>query len=257
MNRTQLIVSYRGTAYVGWQRQTNGLAVQQVLEEAIERLVGDPVTVFAAGRTDAGVHALGQSVHLDTMQELPAKGWVHGTNRFLPEDIRVLAAVAKDHDFHARFGAQQKEYRYWVSTAPVIDALECWRSIRVSPVIDFERMNQAAQSLVGEHDFAAFALAGGAHHDAKRTVYSAWWRADGERAVFTIIGNGFLRGMVRSIVGTLLEVGSAGREPENLAVLLEGADRGQAGPTAPAKGLVLQRVVYSDSTRENSVTGGG
>jgi len=257
MTRTQLIISYRGTRYVGWQRQQNGLAIQQVVEEAIDQMVGETVKVVAAGRTDAGVHALGQSVHLDSEQQIPVKGWVHGTNRFLPEDIRVLAAHPRQSDFHARFGALEKEYQYRVSTRAVVSALENWRSVQVPSNTNFETMNKASQFLIGRHDFSAFALAGGSHHDPHRRIRTAGWRLDERQAVFSIIGEGFLRGMVRSIVGTLLEVGRGDRDPDSFRVLLQGRPRDEAGATAPAKGLVLQRVVYSDSTRENSNPGGG
>lgn len=251
MPRTQLIVSYRGDAYVGWQRQTNGLAVQQVVEEALERLIGEPAAVTAAGRTDAGVHARGQSLHLDHDADLPPRAFVDGANRFLPDDVRILAAERRTPEFHARFDATAKEYRYSVSTAPVIDALEAWRRVRVSPDTDFASMNRAAAALVGRHDFSAFALAGGAHHSSIRRLRSAEWVVEGEPAEFVIVGDGFLRGMVRSIVGTLLEVGEGRRSPESVPALLDGRPRAEAGPTAPAKGLILEKVEYSLPTGEN------
>ena len=244
MVRTQLIISYRGTNYVGWQRQPNGLAVQQVVEEALGKLLDTEPRLVAAGRTDAGVHALGQSVHVDHERELPERAWVEGANRFLPDDIRVLAASARSQDFHARYDATSKEYRYLTSTARVIDALERWRRVGVRADTDFDAMNRAAQALVGHHDFTAFALAGGGHKKPERTVTTAEWTRDGEMAEFVIRGEGFLRGMVRSIVGTLLEVGSGSRSVEGFAALIDGRPRGDAGPTAPAKGLVLQKVEY-------------
>lgn len=257
MPRTQLIVSYRGGAYAGWQRQTNGLGVQQVLEEALERLLGEPTSVTAAGRTDAGVHARGQSLHFDHRSELPPRAFVEGGNRFLPEDIRILSAQPRPADFHARFDAINKEYRYLVSTAPVIDALESWRRVRVPPETDFARMNRAAAVLVGRHDFSAFALAGGSHRSPVRTLRRAEWLRDGDNACLVIVGDGFLRGMVRCVVGTLLEVGLAKRKVESVTDLIQGAPRFQAGPTAPAHGLVLEGVEYSAPTGENSSSEGG
>lgn len=244
MFRTQLIISYRGTRYVGWQRQPNGLAVQQVVEEALAKLLGTAPRLVAAGRTDAGVHALGQSVHFDHDRELPERAWVEGANRFLPDDIRILAAKGRPQEFHARYKAVSKEYRYLVSTASVIDALEYWRRVGIQADADFDAMNRAAQELVGCHDFTAFALAGGAHKSPERTVTTAAWTVDEAKAEFVIRGNGFLRGMVRSIVGTLLEVGSGSRSVDEFAALLAGRPRGDAGQTAPAKGLVLQKVEY-------------
>ncbi len=244
MFRTQLIISYRGTNYVGWQRQPNGAAVQQVVEEALAEMVGTEPRLVAAGRTDAGVHALGQSVHVDHDRELPRRAWIEGANRFLPDDIRILAAEVRPHSFHARYDAISKEYRYLVSTAQVVDALESWRRVRVPAGTDFDVMNRAAQALVGRHDFTAFALAGGAHKSPKRTVTTAEWTVEGATAEFIIRGDGFLRGMVRSIVGTLLDLGSGSRPVEEFAALLAGRPRGDAGQTAPAKGLVLQKVEY-------------
>lgn len=244
MPRTQIIVSYRGKAYAGWQRQTNAVGVQQVVEEALERLIGEPVRVTAAGRTDAGVHARGQSVHLDHTAHLPPRAFVEGANRFLPGDVRILAAERREPTFHARFDASAKEYRYLVSTAPVVDALESWRRVRVPADTDFVAMNEAAALLVGHHDFAAFALAGGSHNSSVRTLRFAEWIIDGDAAELVIVGAGFLRGMVRSIVGTLLEVGRGRRGPESVAALLGGRPREEGGPTAPAHGLVLERVEY-------------
>jgi tRNA pseudouridine38-40 synthase len=241
----RLTLAYRGTAYAGWQRQENALAVQQVVEEALENLLGEPARIAGASRTDAGVHARGQVAHLLLARPFAERGLIHGTNRYLPADVRVLAAAAMPDGFHARKHAAGKEYVYRLSRAPVISPLD---SLFVAPApagLDVERMARAAAFLPGRHDFTAFALAGGSHGQPFRRIVSARWdeREEGELA-FQVVGEGFLRGMVRALVGTLIDVGTGRRTPESFAALLAGRPRQEAGPTAPAHGLVLQQVLY-------------
>lgn len=243
----RLIASYRGAAYAGWQRQDNALAVQEVLEQALARLLGTPVRVVGASRTDAGAHARGQAAHLEpsaAVERWPLRGLVHGTNRLLPEDVRVLAADRMAAGFHARRCARGKEYCYRLSRAEVLSPLDAPFALRVPARLDAAAMELAAAALVGRHDFSAFALTGGAHTHAFRTIAAAGFTAAGEELRFRVVGDGFLRGMVRALVGTLLEVGLGRRSPEAFAALLGGAARGAAGPSAPAHGLVLERVLY-------------
>jgi tRNA pseudouridine38-40 synthase len=244
----QLLLSYRGTAYAGWQRQENALAVQQVVEEALERLLGEAVRIVGASRTDAGVHARGQVAHLELARPFPERGLVHGVNHHLPDDVRVLAAAAMPAGFHARRHAAAKEYVYRLSRAPVLSPLDALFVAPAPAGLDLERMARAADALPGRHDFSAFALAGGSHGQPFRHIVSARWEErwdenHGELA-FRIVGEGFLRGMVRALVGTLIEVGTGRRTPESFAALLAGRPRKEAGPTAPAHGLVLQQVLY-------------
>jgi len=245
----RLILSYRGTAYAGWQRQENALSVQQVLEEALERLLEKPVRVAGASRTDAGVHARGQAAHLELPQPFAEHGLVHGTNHHLPEDVRVLAAAVMPAGFHARKHARGKEYLYRLSRAPVLSPLDAPFAAPAPASIDLERMARAAQSLPGRHDFSAFALAGGSHGQPFRHIVSARWEESGEEIRFRVVGEGFLRGMVRALVGTLVEVGTGKRSPESFVELLAGRSRAEAGPTAPAQGLVLERVLYPAAWR--------
>ncbi|HVT18904.1 MAG TPA: tRNA pseudouridine(38-40) synthase TruA [Thermoanaerobaculia bacterium] len=240
----RLIVSYRGTGYAGWQRQDNARTVQEVVEEALARLLGGPVRVVGASRTDAGVHARGQAAHLELADPFPLGGLLHGTNHRLPEDVRLLAAAHMPFGFHARGCAVAKEYVYRVSRAAVLSPLDAPFAVRVPARIDPERMARAARLIVGRHDFSAFANAGGVHRQPLRTMQSAAWEEHGEELCFRIVGEGFLRGMVRALVGTLLEVGLGRRTPEELAALLAGRSRGEAGATAPARGLVLERVLF-------------
>lgn len=244
MAKYLLIISYRGTHYAGWQRQTNALAVQQVVEEALADLLDQDVTLHGAGRTDAGVHALGQAAHLELAEPFPPRAFVHGTNRRLPDDIRILDARPVPADFHARKSALGKEYGYRLSRSPVVTPLDSWNTVPAPRDLDVEAMVRATRWLPGRHDFTAFALAGGAHRQPFRRIFHAEWREDGPRLEFRIDGEGFLRGMVRALVGTLLEVGKGRRSVESFRELLSGAPRSAAGPTAPARGLELVRVRY-------------
>ena len=246
----RLTLSYRGTAYAGWQRQENALTVQQVLEEALERLLGEPVRVTGASRTDAGVHARGQTAHLELPRPFAERGLVHGANRFLPEDVRVLAAATMPPGFHARKHAWGKEYLYRLSRAPVISPLDSLFVVQTPAGLDVENMVRATASLPGRHDFSAFALAGGSHGQPFRHIFSARWEEKGgEELRFRVVGEGFLRGMVRALVGTLVEVGIGKRSPESFAGLLAGRPRSAAGPTAPAHGLALEKVFYPPEWR--------
>ena len=243
----RLTLAYRGGAYAGWQRQANALAVQQVVEEALARLLGKEVRVIGASRTDAGVHARGQVAHFEYGREFPRRGLVHGLNAHLPEDIRVLDAARMPAGFHALRSALAKRYRYRLSGAEVISPLD---SLFVAPLdrrARLEPMARAAALLVGRHDFTAFALAGGSHRQPFRRILGVGWRQAGEELHFLVEGEGFLRGMVRALVGTLVEVGTGRRTVEDFRELLAGAPRGAAGPTAPAHGLVLEKVFYRSS----------
>jgi tRNA pseudouridine38-40 synthase len=245
----RLKLAYRGTAYAGWQRQPNALAVQQVVEEALADLLGEQVAIGGAGRTDAGVHARGQVAHLRLEREFPLRGMVHGGNARLPEDIRILAADRMPEGFDARRSAAAKEYRYRLVRTEVLSPLDAPFSVRVAPSTDLEAMRVAATGLLGRHDFSAFALAGGSHRDPHRRILQVEWRERGELLVLRLVGDGFLRGMVRSIVGTLVEVGRGRCAPQEIERLLTGRPRSEAGPTAPARGLVMHEVFYPPEWR--------
>ena len=242
--RYRLTLSYRGEAYAGWQRQQNAMGVQQVMEEAIENLVSHPVSVLGASRTDAGVHALGQVVHVDLARPWALSTLVDGTNHHLPGDVRVMDAAEAPPGFHARRDAVAKEYRYRLSRAAVISPLDSSFVVLAPRGLDLALLQAAAAQVEGLRDFTAFAKAGGSHRHPVRTVHRAEFLEDGEELMFRIVGTGFLRGMVRALVGTLLEVGTANRSLENFRRLFDGRPRGEAGPNAKPHGLVLVRVFY-------------
>ena len=243
--RWRLTVAYRGGRYAGWQRQANAVSVQQVLEEGLGRVLGGSVRVVGASRTDAGVHARGQAVSLDAPDGTAARALVHGTNAGLPDDVRVLCATPAPPGFHARKHATGKEYRYHLRRVAVLSPLDAETAVRASPRLDVTAMRAAAAVLTGRHDFTAFARAGGSATHPVRGIQEAEWLEDGEALVFRIVGEGFLRGMVRGLVGTMLEVGRGRRDVASFAALLGGRPRAEAGPNAPAHGLVLERVDYA------------
>ncbi len=241
-----LEIAYVGTRFAGWQRQTNALAVQQLVEEALAGLLGAPVAIVGAGRTDAGVHARGQVASLRLPRALPAEALVHGTNARLPEEIRVLRAAAVDDAFHARRSAAAKSYRYRLflgRVPPPALAPFVWP---VREELDVAALEAATAALPGGHDFAAFALAGAAPGPTVRRIFAAGWERRGRELAFVVSGEGFLRGMVRGLAGTLVEVGRGRRDPAGFRALLAGAPRSAAGDTAPARGLVLERVDYPE-----------
>ena len=244
MRRIHLIVEYDGTNYAGWQRQLNALAVQQVLEEALERLTGARVVVHGASRTDAGVHALGQSCHFDTLSRIPADKFSYAVNTLLPPDIRVRASREVPPDFHARFSTVGKRYRYLFYDDRHAGALNRFTHAHSIYPLNDALMRAEANALIGTHDFAAFAASGSVVKDTVRTI----WRADvtrsGHDVQLIVEGSGFLYNMVRIIAGTLRDIGSGKLAPGALRRAIDTGDRLDLGVTAPAHGLTLMEVFY-------------
>jgi tRNA pseudouridine38-40 synthase len=245
MRTLKLTLAYDGTNYVGWQRQLNGVSVQQLVEEALAPLAGGvPPTVVGAGRTDAGVHALGQvaTVNLDT--DVPASGIQRALNMRLPADIRAVGAVDAPPGFHARYHARAKTYRYRMATTSVLSPFDRWFVWHAPEPRDAQAMRQAARALVGRHDFASFQARGAAVRDTVRTIHRLDLTGQGGEIVFDLEADGFLRHMVRAIVGTLADVGAGLIPPGALPQVIEARDRQAAGQTAPASGLTLVTVTY-------------
>ena len=244
MRNLKLTLSYDGTRLVGWQRQAEGDSVQGLLEEALARFEGAPVTVHGAGRTDAGVHALGQVANVQLTCAHDISTFMRALNAQLPEDIRVLAIEEVSHDFHARFTARSKTYRYQIRHGMIADPFERAYVWHMPERLDVDAMIRAASALVGTHDFVAFQSVGSPTRDSVRTITQSTIEDTAGRLTYEISGDGFLRHMVRAIVGTLVEIGRGCRTPDSMTSLLRGSARSDAGATAPPQGLFLVRVDY-------------
>jgi tRNA pseudouridine38-40 synthase len=239
----RVVVEYDGTDFAGWQRQAGARTVQGVLEEALARLAQGRVAVIGAGRTDAGVHAEGQVANARAATRLAPADLERAWNALLPRDVAVRALAPAPPDYHARRAARSKLYAYRLWTGPVRSPTRDRTTLWKRPPLDLPAMGTAAATLVGTHDFASFCAAGGEAHGTVRTIQrAAWAGAVGGELRLEVEGPGFLRHMVRNLVGSLLEVGRGRRPPGWIAEVLAARDRTVAGPTAPARGLTLVRV---------------
>ena len=250
MRRIRTIIAYDGTDYVGWQTQPNGVAVQEVIEKAILEVTGEQTTLQGSGRTDSGVHARAQVAHFDTGARMAADKFAIALNTHLPADIRVLYSEEVSPDFHARFSAKEKQYRYFVQTGPHADVFARKYALHAYMPLDLDLMNEAAALVVGTHDFSAFISTGREVETAVRTLSLSRWEKQGKFLIYIVQGNGFLYNMVRILVGTMVGMGNGRIPKDSMENALASLSRKDAGPTAPPHGLVLWRVKYPDFDTE-------
>ncbi|MBI9105913.1 MAG: tRNA pseudouridine(38-40) synthase TruA [Spirochaetales bacterium] len=243
----KLTVSYDGTDFNGWQVQTNGRTVQGEIEKALGIIHQEKIKLTGSGRTDSGVHAKGQIANFYTEKDnIPADKFTAALNSMLPRDIRILKAEAVSDEFHSRFDAKIRIYRYYIkaggSCEPWHDRY-CWRTRHVP---DIGRLNRLAAPLSGIHDFTTFTAAGDPSKSKIRQLYTAAFTIEGAFLVFKIAGNAFLWRMVRSLVGTLMQLEEGGAGSDEMRRILTSLDRSEAGTTAPARGLFLEKVLYDE-----------
>ena len=248
MRRIKLVLDYNGTRFSGWQIQVGKDTVQARVEKALSLLTGEEISVIASGRTDAGVHALGQVLHFDTNTEFDTIAYVRGANNYLPDDIRVLSAEVVDSEFHARFNAVKKTYIYRVYESNEERAIYLNRAVRVNAPLDIKAMQKCCDALVGEHDFTSFMSSGSCVKTTVRTIYEASVVEReglfGKEYIFTFTANGFLYNMVRKMSAMLIKAGQGKANDSDVSYQLENPSKTGLTLVAPACGLYLKNVEY-------------
>jgi tRNA pseudouridine38-40 synthase len=248
MRRIKLLLAYEGTRFAGWQTQKADRTVQATVEAALAKIHGHPVPVVGAGRTDAGVHATGQAAHFDTDRDsLPAGRFVDALNGNLPHDVRAIKSEEADPDFHARFQAVLRVYRYYIYNVPIgLPHLRHY-TWRLRPRLEIEALNRYAALLCGRHDFTSFTASGDPAESKVRTIQTSAFSRQGDFIVYHIAAPSFLWRMVRTIVGTIVDCALAGTSEADFRRILDARDRLAAGRTAPARGLFLEEVRYGEA----------
>jgi tRNA pseudouridine38-40 synthase len=247
--RIALGVEYDGSPYCGWQSQPDMPNIQDTLQAALSGIAGEPSSILAAGRTDTGVHALEQVVHFDTAVERPLSAWVRGTNALLPDSVAVLWAHPVPDEFHARFSAQARSYRYLLINRPVRSAVQHGKAGWFHAPLDVEKMRAAAVHLLGEHDFSAFRSSEcQAKTPRKNLARLDIWK-QGDTIFFDLTADAFLHHMVRNIIGCLIYVGKGKHPPQWMREVLESRNRDSAAPTFAPDGLYLRRILYDEKWR--------
>jgi tRNA pseudouridine38-40 synthase len=244
MRNLKIILAYDGAAFHGWQVQPGCRTVQETVERSLEKILGHEVSVVAAGRTDAGVHALGQVVNFRTSSRIPEAGLLRALNDTFPPDLSAVEVCQAPDDFHARYLAKTKRYVYIIDESEILSPFLSRYVLHLPGRLDISAMEQAASLVVGEHDFSSFMGAGSSVKSTVRRILEFRIIARKPRVYFSIQGSGFLRHMVRNIVGTLVLVGQGSLAPHDVGRILALRDRTQAGPTAPPQGLYLVEVGY-------------
>ena len=245
MRNIKLTIEYDGKDFNGWQKQPDKLNIQGTIEKAIEAVTGEVTELNASGRTDAGVHAIGQVANFKTSSKIPIEKIPIALNSNLKKSIRIISAEEVDERFHSRLTCKRKTYRYVINNSEYGTAI--YRNLQYCfPIkLDAEKMKEAAKYFEGEHDFKAFKSSGTSGKNSVRTIYKAEVRKEGDNIIIELTGNGFLYNMVRIISGTLLDVGLGKIKPEEIPEIIESKDRQRAGRTLPAHGLYLVQVVYN------------
>lgn len=244
MRNIKLTIEYDGKGFNGWQKQPDKLNIQGEIENAIERITGEKVELYASGRTDAGVHALGQTANFKTNSNIPIEKFCIAINSQLKKSIVIKEATEVDENFHCRYNCKGKKYRYVINNS--INGSAIYRGLEYHmPIkLDVEKMREAAKYFVGRHDFKAFKSSGTSSKSSVREIYTAEIIEDGERIKIELTGSGFLYNMVRIISGTLVDVGLGKIKPEEIKNIIDKKDRTKAGKTLPAQGLYLVEVYY-------------
>ncbi|OPJ54861.1 tRNA pseudouridine(38-40) synthase TruA [Alkalithermobacter paradoxus] len=243
MRNIKLTIEYEGTNYAGWQRQKNGISIQEVIENAILKVTGEIVNLTSSGRTDSGVHALGQVANFTTSSAIPAEKFAGAINSKLPEDICIISSQEVCMDFHSRYSAKKKVYRYVILNSRYKRPIYRNFSYNINYDLDMGKVKDQAKQLIGTHDFVGFMSSGSSVKTTVRTIYDISIKEEEDLIIIEVEGNGFLYNMVRIIAGTLIDIGR-GRIKEDLKTIIESKDRNRAGHTAPAKGLFLKKVYY-------------
>ncbi|MBE5934586.1 MAG: tRNA pseudouridine(38-40) synthase TruA [Lachnospiraceae bacterium] len=245
MKRIMLIVSYNGANYCGWQKQNNAISIEEVINTKLKELLKEDICVIGASRTDAGVHAKGNVAVFDTETTIPPEKIAYALNARLPQDIRIQESREVRADFHPRYDKNNKKYSYRILNTKINVPIYNEYTMHASNYLDIELMKNAAQYIVGEHDFKSFCAANTGVKTTVREVYSLEiTKNNNDIITIEITGNGFLYNMVRIIVGTLIQVGTGKIKPEYVAEIIAAKDRSKAGPTAKAKGLTLEEIYY-------------
>lgn len=244
MKNIKIVIEYDGTRYCGWQRQKNGVSIQETIEKAIEKVTGEKTEIISSSRTDAGVHAKGQVANFLTSSTVPPEKICYAINSFLPDDIVILSSQEVPLDFHSRYSSKGKKYSYTILNRKIPSALLKNYSAHIPYELNIEDMIRASKYFLGEHDFSAFKSTGSSVKGNVRTIKRLELIKDEDIIKMFIEANGFLYNMVRIIAGTLIEVGKGRIKPDDIPFIIDSKDRKKAGPTAPAQGLCLEKVYY-------------
>lgn len=244
MKNIKLVIEYIGTNYCGFQKQVNGTTIQSVLEDAIFKAIKENVTIYPSGRTDSGVHALGQVVNFYTNSTIDVEKMPVVINFYLPKDIRIISSNEVEQDFNARKSAISKTYIYKICNKRTLSVFDENRALPCGYNLNLQKMQQACKKIIGTHDFSSFVSTGTSTKTTTRTIFDCSITKQGIYLIFSITGNGFLYNMVRIIVGTLLDIGTEKTTLETLDILLQGKNRKLAGKTVKPDGLYLKEVCY-------------